>query len=293
MYEQFGTRVTGNDVAFRVFFPDNSVDASQYDRGSTPHIRNIRVLGTFQPAIGEAEWDVNGGVPLTLAPHTHGMLYSASIPNLPDGFYEYKYFVEFENQTTRWCGDPCSRYDGSELQNAVFVIGGQRMDVTPIATRKPLKDLVIYELMLDDFTAQYRGTRAPLDAVHDKIPYLRDLGVNAIEFMPWTAWPTDDFSWGYDPVTFFSVEHRFYNDPAEPLVKLFRLQRLISELHEAGVHVIWTACSTMCPAAASPIAASDTSGSIRIRRTRRSLDPSKGAATSTTSTTTTRAPRSS
>ena len=64
------------------------------------------------------------------------------------------------------------------------------------------------------------------------------LGVNAIEFMPWTAWPEDGFSWGYDPYAFFSVEHRFYNDPAQPLLKLFRLQRLISVLHDAGIHVI-------------------------------------------------------
>jgi pullulanase len=238
MYEQFGARVAGSSVTFRLFFPDNSVDASQYDRGGGPHIRSIRVLGTFQSAIGETDWDVDGGIALTPGPHTHGVLYSTSIPGLPDGFYEYKFFVEFENRTTRWCGDPCSRYDGSELQNAGFVVGGARMAVTPIAARKPLKDLIIYELMLDDFTAQFRGARAPLDAVQDKIPYLLGLGVNAIEFMPWTAWPTDDFSWGYDPVAFFSVEHRFYNDPSEPLIKLFRLQRLISELHEAGLHVI-------------------------------------------------------
>src|SRR5437868_14506157 len=43
--------------------------------------------------------------------------------------------------------------------------------------------------MLDDFTAQYRTARAPLDAVWDKLDYLQHLGVNAIEFMPWTAWP--------------------------------------------------------------------------------------------------------
>jgi pullulanase len=238
MYEQFGARVTGRDVTFRLFFPDNSVDPSQYVRGGIPHISNIRALGTFQSALGETNWDISGGVPLTLAAHPHGLLYSATIPDLPDGFYEYKYFVEFENHTNRWCGDPCSRYDGSELQNAGFVIGGQHMEVAPIAARKPLKDLVIYELMLDDFTAQFRGSRAPLDAVQDRIPYLLDLGVNAIEFMPWTAWPAEDFSWGYDPVAFFSVEHRFYNDPSEPLLKLFRLQRLISALHDAGLHVI-------------------------------------------------------
>ena len=135
MYEQFGARVTGPDVTFRLFFPDNSVDPSQYVRGGTPHISSIRVLGTFQPALGETNWETSGGVALTPAPHTHGVLYSAKIPNLPDGFYEYKYFVEFENHTQRWCGDPCSRYDGSELQNAGFVIGGQRMDVRPIGSR--------------------------------------------------------------------------------------------------------------------------------------------------------------
>lgn len=238
MYEQFGATVAGSGVTFRLFFPDIAIDPSQYVRGDIPHIRGIRVVGTFQSALGETDWDISGGVPLTKGAHTHGHLYSASLPRLPDGFYEYKFFVEFENHTTRWCSDPCSRYDGSELQNSGFVVGGNRMAVTPIAARKPLKDLVVYELMLDDFTAQYRGNRAPLDAVRDKIPYLLDLGVNAIEFMPWTAWPTDDFSWGYDPVALFSVEHRYYNDPAEPLLKLFRLQRLISELHTSGLHVI-------------------------------------------------------
>ena len=41
-----------------------------------------------------------------------------------------------------------------------------------------------------------------------------------MEFMPWTPWPGDKFSWGYDPLGFFAVEHRYYNDPAQPLDKL-------------------------------------------------------------------------
>ena len=68
--------------------------------------------------------------------------------------------------------------------------------------------------------------------------YLQSLGINAIEFTPWTAWPGDEFSWGYDPVAFFSVEHRYYNDPATPLDKLYRLQLLINELHERAIQVI-------------------------------------------------------
>jgi pullulanase len=93
-------------------------------------------------------------------------------------------------------------------------------------------------MMIDDFTAEFRGSRAPVDAVLDKVDYLVDLGVNAVEFMPWTAWPGSAFSWGYDPFLLFAVEYRYINDPADPLDKLFRLQRLIDALHERGIHVI-------------------------------------------------------
>jgi 1,4-alpha-glucan branching enzyme len=70
------------------------------------------------------------------------------------------------------------------------------------------------------------------------LDYLQDLGINAIEFMPWTTWPEGEFSWGYNPVSFFSVEYNYYNDNAEPLVKLRRLQGLINEMHRRGMHVI-------------------------------------------------------
>ena len=92
--------------------------------------------------------------------------------------------------------------------------------------------------MLDDFTAEYRDGRAPLDAVLDKLNDLQDLGINAIEFMPWTSWPEGEFSWGYDPVSFFSVEYNYYNDSTQPLEKLYRLKALINELHKRNIHVI-------------------------------------------------------
>src|SRR5699024_9928886 len=98
--------------------------------------------------------------------------------------------------------------------------------------------LVIYELMLDDFTAQYRGTRAPVDAVFDKLDDLLALGVNTIEFMPWFPWPGRDFNWGYAMNLFFAVEDRYIDDPAEPLDRLVRLKRLVSGLHDRGVGVV-------------------------------------------------------
>jgi 1,4-alpha-glucan branching enzyme len=135
--------------------------------------------------------------------------------------------------------DPCTKYGGSGGdENSAFVVGGSRVDVQPIAQRLPPGDLVLYEMMIDDFTDAFRGERAAIDAVHDKLDHLVALGINGIEFMPWMAWPGDDFSWGYDPFQFFAVEYRYINDDAQPEDKLFRLKRLINELHARGIHVI-------------------------------------------------------
>jgi 1,4-alpha-glucan branching enzyme len=238
MYEGFGAVVDEPAVEFRLFLPDSDVDPTQYTRGGSPRIRSVRVVGDFQTRLGQTAWDETSGLVLDRQPHPNGWLYSRRIDALPDGYYEYKYFVEFENRTTRWCGDPCSKYGGSDHENSGFVLGGNDTVVHPIARRLPLSDLVLYELMLDDFTAEFRGTRAPLDAVWDRLDHLQALGVNAIAFMPWTAWPGGAFSWGYDPFAFFSVEHRYYTDPANDLDKLFRLKALVNELHRRNIHVL-------------------------------------------------------
>ena len=101
-----------------------------------------------------------------------------------------------------------------ENQNAAFVIGGSDPEVRRLnETRKHLRDLVVYELMIGDFTDEYRGARAPIEAVGDKIKYLKDeLGINAVLFMPWTAWLGEGFNWGYNPYMYFSVEYRYASD---------------------------------------------------------------------------------
>jgi len=238
MYEQFGPVVRDSSVEFRLFFPDRSIDPEQYSNGGLPRIQKIQLVGDFQSRIGLCDWDVNTAPCLSFGPHPNGMLFSCRIPALPEGFYQYKYFVTFENQTTRWCTDPCTRYVATEYENAGFVIGGNRQPVREIAHRLPLKDLIIYELMIDDFSAGYRRDVPPLDAVWEKLDALQDLGVNAIEFMPWTARRGGEFSWGYNPFLFFCVENHYVQNAAEPLDRLVRLQRLIDELHRRGMHVI-------------------------------------------------------
>jgi len=163
---------------------------------------------------------------------------------LPAGFYQYKYHVTYPGEEPRIISDPCTRYGGEEHQNAGLVIGGSRPQDNLVASlaggRLPLRDLIIYEMHLDDFTDEYRGARAPLDAAgdEDKLDHLQSLGVNAILFMPWTTWKKPDFDWGYEPFQFFAVEYRYVNHLDKHAEKISHLKRLISKCHERGIHVI-------------------------------------------------------
>ena len=240
MYEQFGAVVEDPRVEFQLFLPDNTRDARQYVRGGSPRIKQIHVRGDFQGLAGSLNWQLDSRFRMEKVEHPNGWLYRLGVDSdLPEGYYQYKYFVEFENGTTRWVSDPIARYGGSdENENSAFVIGGNDTVVQPLARRLPPHDLVIYETHLDDFTGEYRGSKAPVDAFRERLDYLQELGVNAVEFMPWTAWPGTGFSWGYDPVSFFSVEYRYVNDPTTPADKLYKLMELINDMHRRSLHVI-------------------------------------------------------
>jgi len=251
MYEEFGVVAAGNNVTFKLFFPDSNKDPAQYIKGGIPHIKNIKIVGDFQGKINYKNWNINTAPEMTKQDHPKGWLYDYKT-TLPDGFYQYKFFVTFENGEQRWCNDPCTKYSGQDPnhENSAFVVGGNRVqNVKPIANRLTQKDLIIYEIMIDDFVEklfahsnpQIQG-KAPLDIIREKIDYLVDLGINAVEFMPWTATYGRNFSWGYNPFLYFAVEDR-YTNPKSPelganLDRLFRLQMLIDELHSRNIHVI-------------------------------------------------------
>jgi hypothetical protein len=213
-------------VTFKLFVPDGERAPYQYQGGGLPRLSNVFVVGSFQnPA--SRHWDLSAPVPMIRNDYVDpesgllkGWIYSFVSAALPDGFYEYKYLLDFEDAAPLLITDPCARYGGSEQQNSAFVVGGHVEDVNPLPTpRLPYSDLIIYELMIDDFTAGIkRSDEAPLEAIVRKLDDLVTLGINAIEFMPWTAWtysqdPSIDFSWGYNPVQYFSVAHKYTLNP--------------------------------------------------------------------------------
>ena len=66
-----------------------------------------------------------------------------------------------------------------------------------------------------------------MNAIVDRLDYLRDFGFNAILFMRWTAWSGDHAD--YAPFQYFSVEARYAHDLLAPTEKLSWLKRLLNE----------------------------------------------------------------
>ena len=239
MYEAFGfSRWPDGRLGFKLFIPDHAIDSTQYQRGGPSRIVSVRVYGTFQ----QQAWDEASALGLSLEPHAHGLLFALPLPpHTADGFYEYKYLVEFENGEVRKIGDPCTKYSGYTNDNSAFVVGGSPLQVTGLdpELRRSGSDLIVYELMLEDFTQGFRGRRSPVEALADKLPYLKSLNINAIEFMPWISWPdAHGFSWGYDPAFYFAVEARLVCAHETSLERLSKLARMVSACHQQGLMVI-------------------------------------------------------
>lgn len=90
--------------------------------------------------------------------------------------------------------------------------------------RPDINHLVIYELHIRDFLASHSYK----DLI-DTLPYLKRLGINAIELMPVNEFEGND-SWGYNPSFFFATD-KYYGTEAD-------LKRFIEAAHQQGMAVI-------------------------------------------------------
>lgn len=88
----------------------------------------------------------------------------------------------------------------------------------------PLGEMIIYELHVGTFTS-----RGDFEGVISRLPYLRDLGVNAVELMPVAQFPGTR-NWGYDGVFPFAVQDSYGGVKG--------LKKLVDEAHQIGIAVI-------------------------------------------------------
>lgn len=115
----------------------------------------------------------------------------------------------------------------------------------------PMEDLIIYELHVRGFTmdessgVKHHGT---FEGLREKIPYLKELGINAVELMP--IFEFDEMRdvrlidenelidfWGYNPVSFFAP-NTSYCSSMEYNREGLELKTLIKDLHDNGIEVI-------------------------------------------------------
>lgn len=115
----------------------------------------------------------------------------------------------------------------------------------------PMEDLVIYELHVRGFTRHFSsGVVNPgtFDGLRERIPYLKELGVNAVELMPVFEFDEmKDFRmvdgrpvlnyWGYNTISFFAP-NTSYTAETEFNREGNELKRLIRELNENGIECI-------------------------------------------------------
>ena len=114
--------------------------------------------------------------------------------------------------------------------------------------KRPWSRTIIYEMHVRGFTAHpssglreaKRGTYAGLV---QKIPYLQELGITAVELLPVFQFDSQDAPrgrtnyWGYSPVSFFAP-HQAYSSCQDPLGAVDEFRDMVKALHRAGIEVI-------------------------------------------------------
>jgi glycogen operon protein len=113
---------------------------------------------------------------------------------------------------------------------------------------RPSSQTIVYEMHVKGFTRHPNsgvpeGIRGTYRGLIEKIPYLRELGITAVELLPVFQFDPQDAPsgrvnyWGYAPVSFFAP-HQAYSSRQDPLGPVDEFRDMVKALHRAGIEVI-------------------------------------------------------
>jgi 1,4-alpha-glucan branching enzyme len=197
-----GTMLFPGGVAFRVWAPFAS---------------SVCVAGTFNhwnPAAHPFASEGNG-------------YWSVDVPGAGIGD-EYQFVIRHGTQPLLWHKNPYASEVVNSSGNAI--IHDPNFDWTgDTFVMPPWNELVIYEMHVGTFNDAPGSGPGTFDEIIPKLPYLRDLGINAIEIMPVLEFPTD-YSWGYNPAQPFAVETALGGPQG--------LYRFVKAAHAQGIAVL-------------------------------------------------------
>jgi glycogen operon protein len=194
-------------------------------RGITPgQLYGYRVYGPFEPQEG-LRFD---GSKVLIDPYARAVMYGDN----------------YRREEATRPGDNCAH----AMKSVVVDLSTYDWEGDKPIRKRRFNDAVIYEMHVGGFTRhpnsgiapERRGTYA---ALIDKIPYLQELGVTAVELMPvqqfdHQAAPSNLINyWGYQPIAFFAP-HRGYSSRTDPLGPVDEFRDMVKALHRAGIEVI-------------------------------------------------------
>jgi glycogen operon protein len=114
--------------------------------------------------------------------------------------------------------------------------------------RRPSARTIIYEMHVRGFTRHPSSgisekTRGTYAGLIDKVPYLQELAITAVELLPVFQFDALDCPpgklnyWGYAPISFFAP-HQAYSSRQDPLGPVDEFRDMVKALHRAGIEVI-------------------------------------------------------
>ncbi len=157
---------------------------------------------------------------IILSPAGEGYFAGSDPEGRPGDAYGYRL-----NQSDKLFPDPASHALAADVHGLSLVVDHDSFRWTDQGWKKPeLRDLVVYELHIGTFTQE--GTCL---AAKDRLPYLKSIGISAIEIMPLAHFPGSR-NWGYDGVQIYAPA-ACYGSPDD-------LRLLVDAAHAEGIAVI-------------------------------------------------------
>ncbi|MDY0093874.1 MAG: alpha-amylase family glycosyl hydrolase [Candidatus Vecturithrix sp.] len=182
-----------------------------------PHADEVFVVGTFN------DWNQTAH-PMSRTPDG---VWESDVPGARPGD-EYRYRIVTAGEEYLRI-DPYARQVTNSIGNTI-ITDVSREDKSDHFKLPALHEMIIYELHIGTFGKQ-GGKSGPgtLEGAIDRLSYLRELGINAVEVMPLAEF-AGGYSWGYNPAHIFAIE----SDYGAP--RTFR--EFVDEAHRLGIAVI-------------------------------------------------------
>lgn len=182
-----------------------------------PFADEVGVMGTFN------DWDETADS----LQHEEGGYWAADVPHAKPGD-EYKFLItNGDVKLTRL--DPYARQVTSSVGNSVIHKPDFDWGDSDSFHSAPWNELVIYEMHIGTFHDDPGGEPGTFQTAQEKLPYLRELGINAVQVMPPMEFP-GGFSWGYNTALPFAIETDYGGPQA--------FKAFVKAAHEQGIAVI-------------------------------------------------------